>query len=893
MKGYYVQSIAREAVEPKFDINNIKKLTAEAVENINNPFVIDNMSYALVRVDECSLNEIIVLDEAFVIVEHGAFAHACKADSKADMRAYQHAMLNRLVFSGIVIENELYSFHTSSAADLKVGKSRFIKESVRREKAKELMFFRNKENMTKWSANEECKVKATLLSGSELVQGGINIKDVCIVPSIEFDTFFGDTLSLENNASMKILKGHKEHQTHFDGFMLIISDDVELPVAGQGRIGNLKLTWVKVSIEWLKGRAISLGKEIPNYITDKWDNQRNINTVKAICTEDVVKGLGWFESFEDLCNTLNKMGVGNLRACRVAEESVAEKRNLSRQALQELFVATNDELKQLSSLSTNFLKKARTIERQLEILREKKDYSGLIYAAYPDIFANPDVYEFRRQSWRNEFAHRMVSPKIANSHYEQIAEDPVAFVDIVFFGIEPENAGVLKAGECFCSAKHGAKVYGVRHPANLINARIMKNNKNMWLKFLGGVNVFVVPVNDPTLSGYWDGDVDGDECFWSTDETLVSVTERLIDLVKPMPFVFPHDKAKKGPYPETRKDWATAMAELLFNGVEYNLVGRYSNLATKILVNLGKEKVIGKAAYAHAMSILCLDFVKTGVLPELIMQETDKLIREYRYMPYNQRYMKHKTLPYDDPDWDEPASKFCTAPKGDNVVDRYGDIVLNAIGGDSFDCDVSELNYKPEMLIYGERRPLKAVKTTEEFTKINQIAAKPVKKYVTLLELLYACKIVIQKSELLNNKDYEREAIEMCRRAIMNFVKAQIDVDDKTALRIVANNLWKYYINQTISHDFSRHANKAEHVNFLFKMFGDVYAENVYMNMAPDNSPEPVSVEEKKDDAKADTKIASKPTAASEPDIEQLLASLPENPTQEDFNRICRAGNPQ
>ena len=845
MKNYLIRVIEQAQLEPAWNYENIAALTAEAQRCAELPFSINESDY--VRVSECTISTMVhSMPESIVVVNHNGFQHPVpEREDPALYKEYSKAMLYRLVLGGIMFNGEKYDFYTATAADLKSGKARFIRHSIKANKAKELMFMRNPHELSSWSANEECKVKATLFTGCEALQNSIGVEEVLIVKSIDFANFFGDTLSMSADGKLSIKKNHSQSVTHFDGQMLILKrfdDNLGIPPAGQGRIGNLKLTWTVVEMSMLRARARHWGTKLPRTIKDYWGNERELKNIRAICTEDCVKGLKWFSSFEDLCNSLKAMGVSNLRMCRRAEESAPKKRDLSRQALQELIFASEDDLKQLSANAAEELVKLNTVDGQLENAKKTSlAYSADVLEAYPEILSNKDVYENSKRQWELLFNKRMVTPMIAGSHYEQIEEDPWAFVDIVFFNVAPGKAGVLKRGECFCSAKNRALVYGIRHPANLLNGRILVCNKTPWLKSFENISIFILPVNDITLTGYWDGDVDGDECFWSTNMKLIALMKRTIDKMNPLPFVFPHDKAVKGKYPNSRQEWAKEMSLLLFNGVEYNLVGKYSNLATKLLTELRmnqstsvQNQIIYSAAYAHAMSILCLDFVKTGKLPKEIMAKADVLNTKHVLMPFNQKFMKFKQ-----------GFKGDTLSKSNCVVDRYGDALVSLVGTDKFEVKADAFNYDGNMLTNGTKTKFYPTKKTELFEIWLETASLKTKDVNTVEfdEVLMTCFKLISKHSADLSKSDVKDMFDRCRKLIVKFTRLPENsrvsngLSDKECLRWAANRAWiKYDTAYKLRKENENKNNQSHYVMFLLNMFGDIYAENVLRNMAPDNN---------------------------------------------------------
>ncbi|MDO5327344.1 MAG: hypothetical protein Q4G00_11585 [Clostridia bacterium] len=125
---------------------------------------------------------------------------------------------------------------------------------------------------------------------------------------------------------------------------------------------------------------------------------------------------------------------------------------------------------------------------------------------------------------------------------------------------------------------------------------------------------------------------------------VVDFMKRVIGFVNPPCVIFDYDKANKGPLP-TSDEWRHLMTKTLLDGEKYNKVGTFSNLCTAILNDLRRDMdpveaagVVEKATIPHVLTILILDFIKTGVLPTALLTIAANIGTAYDVMPYNQRY---------------------------------------------------------------------------------------------------------------------------------------------------------------------------------------------------------------------------------------------------------------
>ena len=169
-----------------------------------------------------------------------------------------------------------------------------------------------------------------------------------------------------------------------------------------------------------------------------------------------------------------------------------------------------------------------------------------------------------------------------------------------------------------------------------------------------------------------------------TDKIVINMMKDTLDKVRVPLIVFAHEKAKAKPGLSMAKQVSIA----LFNGMKYNRVGMYSNLATKLIHAMSlaedretKNNLFVDAAFAHVGTILVIDMIKTGFMPAAIEEKLNTLKKNFKKMPWNQRFNRHETeKPHDDALWDEE-----TQSETNDVCDRMARIILNNTNGYTFD----------------------------------------------------------------------------------------------------------------------------------------------------------------------------------------------------------------
>ena len=761
--------------------------------------------------------------------------------------AIRYAIGDNLQKLGFQSGDLTWKFLVASPAELKIGKCMCVRTDVYAAKKKEITLLRTKAQFDRGiNAVEFCKVLSVLSSGSTPVSridgcGLLTVNDAIIVKDQEVDVVYKNATVVYPDGHMEYFDELKRSKTLFDGQAILIvkrGDELPIPCAAQVRLFTSKMML-----------AIVIVDEIPESVKDYQGIERQLHSGSIIQNESCVKGLKWFDSLDDWRNTANTLGIGELRICGFANKKETTTRKLSRQAMQEFFMATNNELKALGYITAKRVADLKTVDGIINYLQQnwknedECSNAALFFRSFPEYSANPDVRQYIYETFRNKYADAMIHPEIPESGYEYIIEDPIAYYEIFILGKDPNGTdliGIFNDQDVVSvvDSENGEVAYIVRHPANLLNGRILRAENHAELNVNG--NVIILPYKNTVLSGYWDGDVDGDEGLRSKSRKIIEQMKRVIDFVNPPCVIFDHDKAKKVPLP-TAEEWRKMITKTMLDGEKYNKVGTFSNLCTAILNDLRANMsaveaagIVEKATIPHVLTILILDFIKTGVLPTNLLEIAAKIGESYDKMPYNQRYAKHtEDKPFDSEAWD-------TLPLSDSVMDRYSIQIDKMIGGCEWNPDFSGIQYNWEAAMPGEASANVRVVRNDylpaaKIEEYNNLIGKAVFKADTAYSIAFVFdrlsgavqKIAKMSTEASEYEEAMREAYQYIRREIVAFMHGEANKSDMPEDQLIgwaASHLLR--LQAAYQHDKWDPKFAARRLMTILECFGDVLAKN-------------------------------------------------------------------
>lgn len=568
-------------------------------------------------------------------------------------------LLNRYVRSGINVGGTRLFNYTASAADLKVGAALACSENCWRQHGDALNFLfgaeREERMNRKFTGAELLKVRAVSTSKSvslsriTMKEETITVDNVIVLRDAKFNFKLKNVLAIDKNGKA-VLKEELDHNhCLFDGQMLVIDGEGDgvFPDSAQVRMARVVKSFA-VRTTWSTMRDIyaRFGEKMPETISDMWGKSHAFGKgVVVIITESCIKGLKWFGSttetpWEHISRVAKETGVAELRVCNWASEPKDDRRKVSRQLIQQLFTADNGDIAPIVKRNVKILLRAKDPDVVMAKLQErdaedgKESRKAKLFRELPEAVGIPEVYDRLAHSWDVRLATACVKPSIREAGYSYIATDIVAFVGILLLNKTPEEAEFLKRNEVSVPGRRdGQETFLMRHPANMLTGVVLKNRNSRFYHDSG--NVVFLPVY-PEVIIRCDGDFDGDEALWSTDHFIVKLFKDMITRVHPWMIDFPHDKA-----PDVKitsgSQMATEIAKAMRLGQEYYLVGKYSNLATKLLNKLRPwmgqpdnygpdyEYILRDAAVAHVLTILMIDSMKTGLTPVGLVKKATEI----------------------------------------------------------------------------------------------------------------------------------------------------------------------------------------------------------------------------------------------------------------------------
>lgn len=521
------------------------------------------------------------------------------------------------------------------------------------------------------------------------------LNDVIMLNDIEIDRVVPFALRIGMDATAKFVRNELYSnltgglKTMVDG--MIMSETIPSSQMRGFGIKGLNLN-IEGMPEELKKR---LGLEF-NMIKDIEGNLVSYDSTKIIMTKSCWKGAKLPVTWSKFVEKANELAItipyiNCLRIVRYSDSTEDHKRTLSRQSNQQFMFATDAQLNKLLRGEIAKLNAEKRLDGALvnfaNLTANDKERTALnrLFELNPSILASDKMDQLRKQRWDSDFADVASGRVTVHGSYPYIAMDPVAFLQIVLFGYDPadeQNLGLLAANEINCSElRNGQQVYGVRYPNNHLCGQILTNKADDIYRCCG--DVCIISYRGFVIDAY-DGDFDGDEMSIITDKIVINMMKDTLDKVRVPLIVFAHEKAKAKPGLSMAKQVSIA----LFNGMKYNRVGMYSNLATKLIHAMSlaedretKNNLFVDAAFAHVGTILVIDMIKTGFMPAAIEEKLNTLKKNFKKMPWNQRFNRHETeKPHDDAAWDEE-----TQSETNDVCDRMARIILNNTNGYTFD----------------------------------------------------------------------------------------------------------------------------------------------------------------------------------------------------------------
>ena len=518
------------------------------------------------------------------------------------------------------------------------------------------------------NAAEWLKRNATLTTPSKVIKikcvddnGNVtfrttNVSRILMVGDVDIDQMFSNVTTIDGK-QLTTAKQKKLGVTKFDGQAIWLVDGAPTT---QGRGSSLKFMAVAKP-----------DYPLPEFAIDIMGNKVRVADYDILMTKSCWKaakmGMSWYE-FRDKVVELSKTceGYDLLRAVRYSDREIGDEenpRNLARQATQQIIKMLDGEEEQLTRKTRKWLKNHKkfwNIVAELGELNkpiEERSPLARLFNKFPQLVMHPYIQQYLRNAW-NAKKDKACSGRLRTKGvYPYICQDPIAQIQICLEGRSPydTNLGVLPEGYVnLPKVKEGREMYCVRYPANYLVGMVVKQMNVREFANLG--NIAVLPYYGDMIVRA-DGDFDGDEMLFLFDQLMITMMKRIIEDFKPSLIDFPHGKVDCSKPFGTKENFIYEVAEALVRAQEFNLVGRYSNLAVICLqqASLAKDSVtlakwLNAAKIAHVGAIVCLDMVKGANVPvelQNLLKNLNKSVRAAFKMPWNQLF-SHPELTEED-----------------------------------------------------------------------------------------------------------------------------------------------------------------------------------------------------------------------------------------------------
>ena len=684
----------------------------------------------------------------------------------------------------------------------------------------------------------------------------LRLKDIAVCKSIGVNRKIKNGYEVKANASVEAQDDFDADLTMADGQAVLVSD---IPSCQMRFNTNGKA--FAVNLANFREVLADMGETVSDTITLYDGTTVELDKVKMITTTDAYKASKFWSKWADYVATCEQLGIDEVRICRFADEEIDLTRKLARQLIQQLFMAEDEDLLKLAMRSLTRLCRFNTVEGAIMEL-SRVDEAGecvnelsKLLTAYPLSLDIPEIHEMISETYNNRLARTAGGKiEITNSYYPFIAHDPVAMLQVLLCGADPNRTdlGLLARGEVsMFNEKDSKPVYMVRYPANSM-VGMVRTNRDLQQYVTCG-NVLILSWNDEVIV-IADGDFDGDEMFVSENKTLIDLTIKSLEkLGGQRVTIFPHDKG-----PASNLSIVDQQVEAIFNGQKFNLVGPSSNLATKMLNYLNKDMpvekmqhIIKRGLIPHVCAILAIDMMKTGYKPEELIAEMEKLREACGMMPWNQRFVKHTTdKPWFDSRWNDE-----TEAQSNSVCDRLAALVLkyahhelpHYFNGIEPDWHMFLSNMDPELLrqVNAHAADKRIAEDMLHFGSayernmmaINNIAQGKAIKLSDFATTLYCHSAAIMKS-LAASSDTDKSTYAeqykaftaYCRNTLGEFCRLSEEDTIDNGLSRAANLLAKNFFESKKVSGVDV-AKKHRYLKWLLDVFGGVYAKHVRDNL--------------------------------------------------------------
>lgn len=795
-----------------------------------------------------------------------------RSEIKEKLTEFRRLFLARAVGAGLVTDDGTnYTFFTASPGQLKKGSGYWLRSDCFTEHQKQFwggltpkVINVNTDNkgvvMTKVLQYRALLTSAAVPS-SEVFGKRIELDKMLCIKELK-KNMTADVLSInENYEPTQGVRSDIENSTH-DGEFILNGKEFGLIVA-QVRMFGQKGLGIGVDVErFCKGNGLDVNPDC-YHVTDVDGVVHDLAKEEwhAILNTSVFKMAKLYSSWKDYVEAMKALGFNEFYVCAINEKEPANK-TLSRQMLQTLFAATNEDFEYMSSLSYDELIRYCDLDGATSVMSEaRKPYARRSNAAKL-LTAYPDAMQL--DYYLDELNDRYISGRNAamsgrirvNGRYMFAVADIVPMLNVLFGkkDIADPDIGIVPAGNCMCDSFPNAKeLIALRSPHAFMEWTTLNNMRTPdWLP----ANVMYFSVYDLTYR-ILQMDFDGDHVLVIDDEKLVKVVQRIKDEYNiPVLYYEPSAAPTPGPMPAGKAAFCDKIVECILTCLDTNKVGEYSNLATAAWSKLDpsmpkpeREALLRDIAIIAAGINHAVDAQKTYSLNKLNFE----FVQQYKFKPYNQRFMDANPS---KPSWSE-AWDNDTAPIGNGSVDRLA-MAFATVLPEYASIDVSSLHFDWRMLLDRDERfnkqvhrcavPQHIAQMVADFGKVDNdfdqsllakmLSGEPI-GLPEFFRLLWHQNSSFVKEYVKLEDDFgainavKDDRFAMIRGFIVRFMQQDTaltqGMDEQEMLRFAAASLLK---------NTFRCDKNLRYAGFIVQTFGDIYAEVAARNTAENYTPQ-------------------------------------------------------
>jgi hypothetical protein len=529
------------------------------------------------------------------------------------VQAFFFEVLEDIIHNGFFYNGEKYEYFSSSAGQIRLKKSVFLKKSV---------WEKHKNTLTCGLSEKEINEK-----------GGININ--------KYQAY----LALSNSASDEWRNFYINQSIVVDDLETNVFSEVDfidnktfeierkkmnIPITHTDGCGMILPKKSKKSfmcrLPFLKGLLVpfpfdKFAKENNSYIIkDIYGIEHDVikENIQIIFTKSQFKMWKYFSNWKDYQDRFIKF---NCKAAKLNEEDISLDSYLNYQMLQSLTDMTTDELKKISAPTiqdiTNLGENKEVMLRVLGAteVNKNKNYFQHALEIYPellnDVYAKEVIKDKKKSLIREAKAGKL---KI-NGKYTFLVPDLYAFCEYLFLNDE-NPSGLLKDKEVYCDIFDNVKLDCLRAPhlyrEHAVRQNVVDETKSKWFVTRG----IYTSIFD-SISKILQFDNDGDKSLVIADHDFVSIAERNMEGIVPLYYEMAKAGAEEINYKSIYKSLTLAYKAN---------IGIISNDITKIW-NSGNVS-LNAIKWLTMYNNFVIDYAKTLYVPEF-PEDVRKEIHKY------------------------------------------------------------------------------------------------------------------------------------------------------------------------------------------------------------------------------------------------------------------------